>query len=257
MSGVLRRLLQTHQFIDRALQMHGNQLAHQDREQLRKERDGIMLDLIKHKSSEPQVTLAQFRILLSSLVEMCEDKQLAAELGRTGLETAERLVRQSNRIRTMAAGAATPQRQSTGGSRMRKARSATTTTLNVSTANLLDSMQDRVAVYDRDYRYVFTNRANADFYGENAQDFIGRPSWEQVGSTVFERLGKPHIDMCFSGRSLTHITRLETPDKMVNYHITYDPLRDDRGTIVSALVIARDITHLDVPSDYVWTQNPR
>jgi len=34
-------------------------------------------------------------------------------------------------------------------------------------------------------------------------------------------------------------------------------LRDDRGTIVSALVIARDITHLDVPSDYVWTQNPR
>lgn len=97
----LRRLLRSHDFLHKALQLHGPKLAAADRERMQNERDGIMLQLIKYRSSEPRITLAQFNILIGSLGELCPDKEKADLLIRSCQEAAERLVRQSARTREM------------------------------------------------------------------------------------------------------------------------------------------------------------
>ena len=68
---------------------------------MQNERDGIMLQLIKYRSSEPQMTLAQFNILIGSLAELCPDKEKADLLMHSCREAAERLVRQAARARAM------------------------------------------------------------------------------------------------------------------------------------------------------------
>ena len=39
---------------------------------------------------------------------------------------------------------------------------------------LLDSVPERVAVFDLDYRYIYCNRQNAEFHNKKPSDFIGK-----------------------------------------------------------------------------------
>jgi len=212
---------------------------------MQNERDGIMLELITYRSSEPLITLAQFGILIRSLAELCQNQDTAQALSKSCLESAERLVRQAARskVTSMAASMApSTSREVT----------AASIAPDANYQKVLDSLPDRAGVIDRNYRYVWTNKANASFYDSDPSSFVDVPLREQVGNKCFWELSKPHIDRCFGGHALNHITGHFARNRWYKYLITFDPVRNGDEAIESVLIVARDVSHLPVEPEFIW-----
>lgn len=241
MPNIVRRLLQMHDFLHRSLQEHGAGLAAAVRESMQKERDDLLLKLITHRSSEPQITLAQFKVLISSLAEQCANPETAAVLTQSCLEAAERLVRQSNRSRAMG-------EEEKGKADVERRRVQQLTEQQ----RLWDALPDRVGVIDRKYRYVWTNKANAAFYNTPPAAFVSQYLREQVGNKCFTELSKPHLDACLSGNALRHVTGHYARGRLMKFLISYDPVRDEDGAIEAAMIVARDISDLPVEPKFIW-----
>ena len=241
MPDTIRRLLQSHEFLHRALQLHGPKLAAADRERMQQERDGIVLELIKYPSSEPRITLAQFNILIGSLADLCDDSEMAEILTQSCREAAERLVRQSARQKAMNTDA---QEKRNGKLQRNKA--------VLQQMRLMDSLPDRAGVIDRNYRYVWTNKANADFYGIEPATFVDVPLSEQIGNKAFSELSKAHIDTSLNGRSLLHVTGHYARGRWFKYLISYDPVRNDDNEIEAVLIVARDVSNMPVEPQFIW-----
>lgn len=77
---------------------------------------------------------------------------------------------------------------------------------------VLDSLPERVAVVDLDYRYIYTNERNAAFHGEASSSFIGRHIVDVVGQERFENRVKAKLDACFSGASLSYNYEIAKPE---------------------------------------------
>jgi PAS domain-containing protein len=245
MMDELRRLLKSHDFLSRALEEHGNALNRVDADNLRRERERVFFELVNFTSSHPQVTLAQMRFLLSGLADLASDPEQADFLRLACQQTAERLAndmlqQDPTRLSLLALQAT------------ERGVGATAPSISPQEAWLLDSMADRAFVYDRDYRYVFTNKANAGFHRKAAADFVGRPSHTIVGDKCFKELTKPTLDKCFAGRSLAFAASHRVGTKMLVYAASVDPVRDARGDVVSAMIVCRDVTRYSVPADIVW-----
>lgn len=238
MPDTVRRLLQMHDFLHRSLQEHGAELATNVRESMLKERDELLLRLLKHRSSEPQITLAQFKMLIASLAEQSDTPESAALLTQYCLEAAERLVRQSTRSRVM-------------GEHGNDRASGTRRPAGID-QRLWDTLPDRVGVIDRNYRYVWTNKANAAFYDTATSDFVSRPLLEQVGKKCFTELSKPNIDSCLGGAALRHVTGHYARGKLLKYLISYDPVLDEDGDIEAVMIVARDVSDLPVEPKFIW-----
>ncbi len=219
MPDKLRRLLQSHEFLDRALKEYGAAMAAADAENLRADRARVFNELVEHTSADPRVTIAQISFLMAGLAALSANSAEAQRLRAACTHHVERL-----------AGPALSQEQ----------------------YGLLDSMTDRVGIYDRNYRYVFTNKANAAFHGRRQSEFIGLPSWTVVGQECFETVTRPKLDACFAGRSVTFVAGESDGAASTIYSVRYDPIRDRSGGVTSALVVARDVTSLAVRSEMDW-----
>jgi PAS domain S-box-containing protein len=94
----------------------------------------------------------------------------------------------------------------------------------------------------RDLRYLFANRACAEFYGRPVQEIIGRPIADIMGPVAFETIA-PHVARVLRGETVQYET--EIPYKGVGRRFMraqYTPDRDGRGEVTGWLATMSDIT---------------
>lgn len=248
MPDTLRRLIETHEFLRTALQGHGEAMRPGDAARLQQDRDRTFLRLLRYVSVDPRVTLAQIKCMLSSLADLATNPEQARLLTGACEQAAARLAHQAGQFQIKAPKAA---------KRTRRRASAdsdgvTESALNSSELSLFDAMSDRVAVMDRTYTYVFANRANAAFHGLPKDRIIGQKSWSIVGYRCFSELTKPKLDECFAGLSFSMFARHLSGARSMTCSARFDPVRNESGEVVSALVLVRDVTNIHVPDSDVW-----
>lgn len=107
----------------------------------------------------------------------------------------------------------------------------------------LDQVRERVSLIDIDYRYRYTNRANAEFYGLQPEDFVGQHLTDRIGEERFRTRAKPAFDRCFAGETVTYSHDLQLDDgRVIWLSAEMQPYRDATGGITGAIVTMRDIT---------------
>lgn len=239
----LRRLLNSHEFLQQAIQEHGDVLSESELDGIRTERDRIFYELVNYSSTHPQITLAQINFLLMSLTELASDKALAETLRRSCLATAQRLAISSSPRAMEKTDPAGEANIAVGAQPVITPREA----------RLLNSITDRAAICDRDYRYLFVNKANAAFHRLTPTDFVGRKIDTVVGKKIFRKLTKPTIDRCMAGESFSITVGYKVQPKARTFAAQCAPIRNDQGDVVAAMVISRDISQFPVEPESVWT----
>lgn len=226
MTRELLRLLKSHEFLKRALDEHEAKLSHGDATGLKGRIDRVFLDILVHASDDPRVTLTQVRFLLSNLVVQAGETEMSVVLR----EICERhMDRFEDQISALSAAAPTQSME----------------------FRYLDSLSDRVAVIDAEYRYVFTNRANAEFHGKAASNFVGCPNWRIVGESYFERYNKARFDNCLAGQSSSFFATHPVGGPTKIFSSKCEPVRNPDGSVSACLVTARDVTGLPIPAELI------
>lgn len=238
MPDKLKRLLKSHEFVHRALVDHRRSLAPADVARLERERDALFLELVTFTSSDSRVTLAQVRFLLTSLAAIASNADQAELLRSACLEAVDRLV---SRDKT---GPALPQQKLVVSGTIEQYPPQPV-------RDLLDSMTDRVGIADRSYRYVFANRANAEFYGLAQSDMELLPIANVVSPTVFRLFTKPCLDLCFSGQPIARYLKFHSAHRPRQSSTRLDPIYDQYGTVRWVMATIRDLTAVPIPSELV------
>ncbi|WP_067339532.1 putative bifunctional diguanylate cyclase/phosphodiesterase [Stappia indica] len=102
---------------------------------------------------------------------------------------------------------------------------------------------DRISVIGTDFRYKFTNAANAAFYGMQPEEFRGLHVSELIGAERFDGRARDYFLRCFSGISVEYEHDLVLPSGGTRFQrVRMDPYREADGTISAAIVVMRDIT---------------
>jgi len=94
----------------------------------------------------------------------------------------------------------------------------------------------------RDLRYLFVNRAAAEFLGFPAEEIIGRPIQQIMGNAVFERIF-PYVERVLAGERVEF--EAEIPYRAAglrSIHAVYIPKWDDADNVVGWLATVTDIT---------------
>ncbi|WP_371071800.1 MULTISPECIES: PAS domain-containing protein [unclassified Sinorhizobium] len=107
---------------------------------------------------------------------------------------------------------------------------------------ILDSLPDRVAVITKDYRYLYSNPANALYLNSKPVELIGRHLVEFIGEARFEQQVRARLDACFAGEIVDYSYEVELSDggmKTVRCRMT--PFRAAPDEIVGALIVLQDI----------------
>ena len=235
----LNRLLQSHEFLQRALKDYGPALGAKEQKKLRREAEKAFSELVHYPSSDPRVTLAQVELLMSALPQHPSDSDEAQALRDVCLESVKRLAAEAAKLV-----------EPRGGQKLRG--NSSSIVLPAHELQLLDSQSDRISIFDRDYRYKFTNKANAAFHGRKSADFVGMPSQVLVGTKCFVELTKPSVDACFAGRTLKFPVSLTRGKKMLVYAATVEPVRNGHDQVVAAMVITRDVTNYGIAAEKIW-----
>ena len=107
---------------------------------------------------------------------------------------------------------------------------------------VLESLDEMIAVVDRDYRYVIANRAFLRYRAVSEDQVLGRPVKEVLDPGVFENIIKGKLDECFSGKVVNYELKYTYPRLGErDLALTYLPVEGPNGVDRVAGVI-RDIT---------------
>lgn len=107
----------------------------------------------------------------------------------------------------------------------------------------VEGSMDIMAAVDKDYTYLFANKAYLERHKLNEEQVIGRHFGEVVGEQYFENDLKPYMDKCLNGEMVHFETVYSYPEKGKCFMETWCyPLRDDDGEIKGVVGLARDIT---------------
>ena len=112
---------------------------------------------------------------------------------------------------------------------------------------ILDSIPARVAVLDRELRYIYGNRSLLQFLGVSKTGIIGRNVVDVLGEEAFEEF-KPYVTRALSGETVSRndwITYPGSRDRYVQQVIT--PYRACDRTIAGLFIFTRDLTDLSLP----------
>lgn len=107
------------------------------------------------------------------------------------------------------------------------------------TEEILESISDAISIQDRDFRILYQNAAQKQFFGDRTGEFCFQ-AYER-NDRVCDGCG---IHRCFQdGKSHTVVRSVEIEGRGTVYaEITSSPLRDASGKIVAGIEVARDIT---------------
>ncbi len=107
---------------------------------------------------------------------------------------------------------------------------------------VIQSLEERIVVVDREYRYVIANRAFLQYRGLEREQVVGHLVPEVVGKELFERVIKGKMDECFQGKVVQYelkysYTNLGERDLFVSYF----PIEEPTGVTRIASVL-QDVT---------------
>ena len=103
---------------------------------------------------------------------------------------------------------------------------------------ILDSLEERVAVFDLDYRYVYCNQRNADFHNKRPSDFIGKHLLDMIDQHRFQTRAKPRIDQCFGGARLSYTYEAaDAHGRLFEVTCRMTPLKGPDNAIAGAVLI--------------------
>ncbi len=109
---------------------------------------------------------------------------------------------------------------------------------------LVECLDEMVAVVDRNYRYVFTNRAFLEVFGGARARIEGRSIREFVDKDVLERIVLPKLDQCFGGKPVLFSMEYDLPGIGVrDLTVSYSPI-EVCGEVETVACVLRDITHM-------------
>ncbi|MEP6739125.1 MAG: PAS domain S-box protein [Caldimonas sp.] len=113
-------------------------------------------------------------------------------------------------------------------------------------AVLLDNITARLAVIDRDQRYLYANREMLDFLGRSTEEVIGRQVSEVVGEAAFAGY-RPLSERVWKGETLRIEGWVEYPSRGRRYLAeTFVPYGPADGPVEVVAVFGRDHTDLKV-----------
>lgn len=102
---------------------------------------------------------------------------------------------------------------------------------------VLDSLPDRVGVITRDYRYVYSNQANAHYLSHTTLSMIGCHVSDFIGEESFRTLAKPAFEKCFRGDTVDYIHTGLRDAKSFFTRCRMTPLRGSSNEIIGAIIV--------------------
>ncbi|MEZ5850792.1 MAG: PAS domain-containing protein [Hyphomicrobiaceae bacterium] len=231
----LKSLLETYNFLDRALKDHSGAMSSDHCAQLAREQASVVRRMLALESGNPAVVMPQLKALLACLQNAPNDRELVSFVAHTCQKHIEQLSefydvqkrdeRCREADRRMAATLTADQKG----------------WFDLQALQLLDVCSDRIAVIGRDYRYICSNITNAHFHACTPAEMVDRPLWVTTSAAFFATVSKPVFDRCLAGCdaafTATHPSRVPSEP----YEIQLDPIRDAQGSVVAAFCIARRI----------------
>ncbi len=107
---------------------------------------------------------------------------------------------------------------------------------------VVESLEDMIAVVDREYRYVLVNRTLLDYRGMREEQVIGRLVSEVLNPGIFETVVKEKLDECFQGKVVHYELRYKYPVMGErDLSLTYFPVEGLTG-IDRVACVNKDIT---------------
>jgi PAS domain S-box-containing protein len=106
---------------------------------------------------------------------------------------------------------------------------------------VIEGLQERVAVVDRDYRYLIANQACLDYHGKQAEEVIGHSLLEMLGQKAFDQI-KNRLEECFQGRVVRFELSVPYPKTgMRDLSAHYFPIEGPTGVDRIAAIL-QDVT---------------
>ena len=107
--------------------------------------------------------------------------------------------------------------------------------------SVVSQVGDRISLIDLNFRYRFTNKANADFHGK--RDLVGRHVLETVGEERFNNRVRRQLEACFAGNRISYQHDVDFPTgERRRLDVTLEPFRETDGAISGSVATVRDIT---------------
>ena len=107
---------------------------------------------------------------------------------------------------------------------------------------VLEGLDERILVVDREYRYVIANRAFLNRRGLAREEVIGRNVSDILDDKTFQAVIKPKMDECFAGNVVRYELKYKYPEQDEReLFASYFPI-DGPGGIDRIACILRDIT---------------
>src|ERR1700722_3343530 len=107
---------------------------------------------------------------------------------------------------------------------------------------VVEGLEERIVVVDREYRYVIANRAFLHHRRFSREQVIGRTVAEIVDPETFETVIKPKMDECFRGKVVQYELRYDYPiDGARDLLASYFPIEGPAGVDRIACIL-QDIT---------------
>lgn len=106
---------------------------------------------------------------------------------------------------------------------------------------LLESLPNRVAVISADYRYLFTNSANAGALGREPADIMGGHIGEFVGLHRFIQGMRERLDRCFAGEIVDYTYADQVGDRTVVIRCRLSPYYSASAELIGALLLMEEI----------------
>ena len=109
---------------------------------------------------------------------------------------------------------------------------------------LVESADETIITVDRDGAYLFMNKTGAERAGKKPEDYIGKTMWDMFPKQIAERQMDYVRKVIDAGEGMNVTVWTELQGQPHLYNATLEPLRDDSGKVVAAMIIARDITDI-------------
>jgi len=109
---------------------------------------------------------------------------------------------------------------------------------------LVEGLDEMVAVVDRNYRHLLTNRAFLEVFGGANVRIEGQSIRQSIDKDVFDRIVKPKLDQCFGGNPVLFSMKYDLPRIGVrDLGVSYSPI-EVSGEVEAAACVLRDITDM-------------
>ena len=103
----------------------------------------------------------------------------------------------------------------------------------------------------RDLRYLFVNRATADFLGFPSEEIVGKPIRQILGDKTFESIS-PYIERALNGERVEYELEIPYPAAGRRFmHVVYVPKTDEAGNVTGWLASITDMTERKQAEDRV------